>query len=31
MLKRKHLLDYISLLFPKEYDKNDKQILKYFQ
>ena len=31
MLKRKSLLGYTSLLFPNEYQKNNKKILKYFQ
>ena len=31
MLKGKSLLDYTSLFFPDEYEKNDKIILKYFQ
>ena len=31
MLKRKSLLGYTSSLFPNEYQKNNKKILKYFQ
>ena len=31
MLKGKSLLHYTNLLFPKEYEKNDKIIQKYFQ
>ena len=31
MLKDKSLLDYTNLFSPKEYAKNDKMILKYFQ
>ena len=31
MLKNKRLLDYVNLLFPNEYEKNYKIILKYFQ
>ena len=31
MLKGKILLDYTNLFSPKEYEKNDKIILKYFQ
>ena len=31
MLKGKSLLDYINLLSPNDYEKNDKIILKYFQ
>ena len=31
MLKDKSLLDYINLISPNEYEKNDKVILKYFQ
>ena len=31
MLKAKRLLGYTNLLSPKEYEKNDKIILKYFQ
>ena len=30
MLKGKRLLDHTYLFFPKEYGKNDKVILKYF-
>ena len=31
MLKGKILLDHTNLFSPKEYEKNDKIILKYFQ
>ena len=31
MLKGKILLNHINLLFPNDYEKNDKIILKYFQ
>ena len=31
MLKGKRLLDYTNLFSPKEYEKNDKTILEYFQ
>ena len=31
MLKDKSLLDYPNLLFPTDYGKNDKIILKYSQ
>ena len=31
MQKDKSLLDYTNLFSPKEYEKNDKVILKYFQ
>ena len=31
MLKGQRLLDYTNLFSPKEYGKNDKTILKYFQ
>ena len=31
MLKGKSLLDYTNLFSPKEYEKNNKIILKYFQ
>ena len=31
MLKGKSLLDYTNLLFPNDYEENDKIILKYFQ
>ena len=31
MPKDKSLLDYTNLFSPKEYEKNDKIILKYFQ
>ena len=31
MLKSKSLLDYANLFSPKEYEKNDKIILKNFQ
>ena len=31
MLKGKHLLEYTNLFSPKNYEKNDKIILKYFQ
>ena len=31
MLKGKSLLDYTNLFSPKEYEKNDKIMLKYFQ
>ena len=31
MLKGKSLLHYTNLFFPKEYEKNDKIIQKYFQ
>ena len=31
ILKGKSLLSYTSLFSPKEYEKNDKVILKYFQ
>ena len=31
MLKDKSWLDYVNLLFPKNYEKNDKIILKYIQ
>ena len=31
MLKYKSLLDYTNLFSPKEYEKKDKIILKYFQ
>ena len=31
MLKGKILLDYINLLSPNDYEKNDQIILKYFQ
>ena len=31
ILKLKSLLDYIKLFSPKEYEKNDKIILKYFK
>ena len=30
-LKGKSLLDYTKLFSPKDYKKNDKIILKYFQ
>ena len=30
MLKDKSLLDYINLFSTKEYEKNDKLTLKYF-
>ena len=31
MLKGKSLLKYTNLFSPREYEKNDKIILKYFQ
>ena len=31
MLTYKSLLDYTNLFSPKEYEKKDKIILKYFQ
>ena len=31
MLKIKSLSDYTNLLFPNDYEKNDKITLKYFQ
>ena len=31
MLKGKSLLDYTNLFSPKDHEKNDKIILKYFQ
>ena len=31
MLKGKSLLDYTNLFSRKEYEKNDKIILRYFQ
>ena len=31
ILKIKGFLDYTNLLFPKEYEINDKITLKYFQ
>ena len=31
MLTHKNLLDYTSLLSPKEYEKNDKILLRSFQ
>ena len=31
MLKGKSLLDYTNFIFPYDYEKNDKIILKYFQ
>ena len=31
MLKGKSLLDYTTFFCPKEYEKDDKIILKYFQ
>ena len=31
MLKSNSLLDYTNLFSPKEYEKNDKLILKHFQ
>ena len=31
ILKGKSLLDYVIFFSPKEYEKNDKVILKYFQ
>ena len=31
MLKGKSLLDYVNLFSPKDYENNDKIILKYFQ
>ena len=31
MLKAKSLLDYTNLVSPKEYEKNNKIVLKYFQ
>ena len=31
MLKRKFLLDETNLFSPKEYEKNDKRILHFFQ
>ena len=31
MLKDKHLLHHANLFSCKEYEKNDKVILKYFQ
>ena len=31
MLKDKILLDYRNLFSPKEYEKNDKTMLKHFQ
>ena len=31
MLKGKILLDYVNLVSPNDYEKNDKIILKYFQ
>ena len=31
MLKGKSLLDYTNLVSPKEYEKNDKTVPKYFQ
>ena len=31
ILKSKSLLDYANLFSPKEYGKNDKIILEYFQ
>ena len=31
MLKGKSLLDYTNLFSPKDYEKNDKIILKYIQ
>ena len=30
MLKRERLLDYTNLFSPKEYEKNNRIILKYF-
>ena len=30
-IKGKSLLNYTNLFSPKEYEKNDKKILKYFQ
>ena len=30
MLRQKSLLDYTNLFSPKEYEKYDKIILKYF-
>ena len=30
MLKGKSLLEYINLVSPNDYEKNDKIILKYF-
>ena len=31
MLKGKSLLEFTNLLYPNEYNKNDRIILKYFQ
>ena len=31
MLKSKRFLDFNNLFYPKEYEKNDKITLKYFQ
>ena len=31
MLKGKRFLEYTNLLFPNDYEKNTKIILKYFQ
>ena len=31
MLKGKSFLDYVNLFSPKDYEKNDKLIVKYFQ
>ena len=31
MLKGKSLLHYTNLFLPRDYDKNDKRILKSFQ
>ena len=31
MIKARDLLDYTNLFYPKEYEKSDKIILKYFQ
>ena len=31
MLKGKSFLEYANLFSPKDYEKNDKTILKYFQ
>ena len=31
MLKSKSLLEYKNLVFPSEYEKNEKIVLKHFQ
>ena len=31
MIKGKSLLDYTNFFSPKDYEKDDKTILKYFQ